>query len=127
MIVPGGSISLDGTRWISSRAGFLLHVLPRGFHRILHYGVLAASSPKTSAARAREFFAVAPPPPAAEPAEARTCQAPPQGWRGAPARASMKRQLDAAARPNACPRETNFGRCGIVRGDFMRVIRWVQR
>ena len=32
---------------------FLLHVLPRGFHRIRHYGLLAASARKTSRARPR--------------------------------------------------------------------------
>ena len=41
---------------------FLLHVLPRGFHRIRHYGLLAASARKASLARARELLAVAPPP-----------------------------------------------------------------
>jgi hypothetical protein len=41
---------------------FLLHVLPRGFHRIRHYGLLAASARKDSLARARELLAVAPPP-----------------------------------------------------------------
>ena len=40
---------------------FLLHVLPRGFHRIRHYGLLAASSRKASLALARELLAVAPP------------------------------------------------------------------
>jgi hypothetical protein len=45
---------------------FLLHVLPRGFHRIRHYGLLASSTRKASIARARELLAVAPP---AEPAE----------------------------------------------------------
>ncbi len=40
---------------------FLLHVLPRGFHRIRHYGLLASSSRKTSLALARELLAVAPP------------------------------------------------------------------
>jgi hypothetical protein len=40
---------------------FLLHLLPRGFHRIRHYGLLAASSRKASLARARELLAVAPP------------------------------------------------------------------
>jgi hypothetical protein len=40
----------------------LLHVLPRGFHRIRHYGLLAASARKVSLARARELLAVAPPP-----------------------------------------------------------------
>jgi len=41
---------------------FLLHLLPRGFHRIRHYGLLAASSRAASLARARELLAVAPPP-----------------------------------------------------------------
>ena len=41
---------------------FLLHVLPRGFHRIRHYGLLAGSARKASLARARELLAVAPPP-----------------------------------------------------------------
>jgi hypothetical protein len=40
---------------------FLLHVLPRGFHRIRHYGLLAASACKVSLARARDLLAVAPP------------------------------------------------------------------
>lgn len=37
---------------------FLLHVLPRGFHRIRHYGLLAGSSRKASIARARELLGV---------------------------------------------------------------------
>jgi len=41
---------------------FLMHVLPRGFHRIRHYGLLAASARKVGLARAREFLAVALPP-----------------------------------------------------------------
>ena len=41
---------------------FLLHVLPRGFHRIRHYGLLASSARKVSLARARELLTVAPPP-----------------------------------------------------------------
>ena len=41
---------------------FLLHVLPRGFHRIRHYGLLASSARKVSLAHARELLAVAPPP-----------------------------------------------------------------
>ena len=40
---------------------FLLHVLPRGFHRIRHYGLLAASSRKASLALARQLLDVAPP------------------------------------------------------------------
>lgn len=41
---------------------FLLHILPKGFHRIRHYGLLAGGSRKTSIARARELLDVAPPP-----------------------------------------------------------------
>nr|WP_299497777.1 transposase [uncultured Rhizobium sp.] len=40
---------------------FLLHVLPRGFHRIRHYGLLAGSARKTSLALARELLHVAAP------------------------------------------------------------------
>ena len=40
---------------------FLLHVLPRGFHRIRHYGLLAGSTRKASLERARELLAVMPP------------------------------------------------------------------
>ena len=43
---------------------FLLHVLPRGFHRIRHYGLLAASARRSTLARARELLAVPPPDPA---------------------------------------------------------------
>ena len=38
---------------------FLLHVLPRGFHRIRHYGLLASSTRKASLALARELLNVA--------------------------------------------------------------------
>jgi hypothetical protein len=41
---------------------FLLHVLPRGFHRIRHCGLLASSSRTASLARARELLKVAAPP-----------------------------------------------------------------
>jgi hypothetical protein len=40
---------------------FLLHVLPKGFHRIRHYGLLASAGRKANIARARELLAVAPP------------------------------------------------------------------
>jgi hypothetical protein len=36
---------------------FLLHVLPRGFHRIRHYGLLASAGCKANIARARELIA----------------------------------------------------------------------
>jgi hypothetical protein len=41
---------------------FLLHCLPRGFHRIRHYGLLASSTRKAHLDRARRLLAVAPPP-----------------------------------------------------------------
>jgi hypothetical protein len=37
---------------------FLIHVLPRGFHRIRHYGLLASTTRKESLARARALLAV---------------------------------------------------------------------
>lgn len=40
---------------------FLLHNLPKGFHRIRHYGLLASGSRKAHLARARQLLAVAPP------------------------------------------------------------------
>jgi len=40
---------------------FLLHVLPPGFHRIRHYGLLAGSARKASLARVRELLNVAAP------------------------------------------------------------------
>ena len=44
---------------------FLLHVLPTGFHRIRHYGLLASTGRQANVARARELLAVTVP---AEPA-----------------------------------------------------------
>jgi Putative transposase/Transposase zinc-binding domain len=35
---------------------FLLHVLPKGFHRIRHYGLLASANRKANVARARELL-----------------------------------------------------------------------
>ncbi len=37
---------------------FLLHVLPKGFHRIRHYGLLASAGCKANIARARELIAM---------------------------------------------------------------------
>jgi putative transposase/transposase-like zinc-binding protein len=44
---------------------FLLHVLPKGFHRIRHYGLLASAGCKANIARARTLIAA--PTPEAEP------------------------------------------------------------
>jgi putative transposase/transposase-like zinc-binding protein len=46
---------------------FLLHVLPKGFRRIRHYGLFANANRTEAIARARELLAVAPPPPKPEP------------------------------------------------------------
>jgi hypothetical protein len=45
---------------------FLLHVLPKGFHRIRHYGLLASATCKANVARAKELIAA--PPPSIDPA-----------------------------------------------------------
>src|SRR4029453_48638 len=55
---------------------FLLHVLPKGFHRIRHYGLLAGAGRKANVARARELLGV-PAPPEAE----ATAPAPEPDWR----------------------------------------------
>ncbi len=47
---------------------FLLHVLPKGFHRIRHYGLLASAGRKANVALARELLAVPAPAEAEEPA-----------------------------------------------------------
>lgn len=41
---------------------FLIHVLPRGFHRIRHYGLLAGSARKDCLAHARDMLGLAPAP-----------------------------------------------------------------
>jgi Putative transposase/Transposase zinc-binding domain len=46
---------------------FLLHVLPKGFHRIRHYGLLASAACKANIARARELITA--PEPSRPPAE----------------------------------------------------------
>jgi len=46
---------------------FLLHVVPRGFMRIRHYGLLANCRREQKLARSRELLGVAPPPPPPEP------------------------------------------------------------
>ena len=53
---------------------FLIHVLPRGFHRIRHYGLLAGSVRKDCLAQARDMLRITPAPeepPAAETSDQR--------------------------------------------------------
>lgn len=51
-------IELPGNEFI---ARFLLHILPRGFKRIRHYGLLGPATKKARLAAAREALNVAPP------------------------------------------------------------------
>lgn len=55
---------------------FLLHVLPGGFHRIRHYGMLANSNRRDNLEPARKLLHVAPPPPEESVDEASTAPAP---------------------------------------------------
>jgi len=41
---------------------FLIHVLPKGFHRIRHHGLLASANRAETIARARELLGLATPP-----------------------------------------------------------------
>ena len=45
---------------------FLIHVLPKGFHRIRHYGLFANGNRAANLAKARALLGVAPPPPKLE-------------------------------------------------------------
>jgi Putative transposase len=54
---------------------FLLHVLPKGFHRIRHYGLLASAARRANIARARALLA-APAPPTARDQTTRATAAP---------------------------------------------------
>ena len=50
------TITLDAAEFIRR---FLIHVLPKGFHRIRHYGLLAGGAREKSLAQARELLEVA--------------------------------------------------------------------
>jgi hypothetical protein len=58
---------------------FLLHVLPKGFHRIRHYGLLASAHAKANIARARELLAA--PQPKAASSESDDADAASNDWR----------------------------------------------
>ena len=55
---------------------FLMHVPPKGFHRIRHYGLLANGNRKAMVAKARELLAMAPRPAPAQAAPAADAVAP---------------------------------------------------
>jgi hypothetical protein len=56
---------------------FLLHVLPKGWHRIRHYGLLAGAARKANLARARELLEM----PEAEDGTSADAAAPPRDHR----------------------------------------------
>src|ERR1700757_4014931 len=80
---------------------FLLHVLPKGFHRIRHYGLLASAGCKANIARARTLIAA--PTPEAEPPAAHDTAEPDAATDHRPscpaaaAACSLSRSLAAAA------------------------------
>ncbi|WP_425592029.1 transposase zinc-binding domain-containing protein [Epibacterium ulvae] len=53
VIVPGGGLSPDGTRWVVCKPDFFLHVLPDRFYRIGHYGFVAGAGRKQKIAQIR--------------------------------------------------------------------------
>jgi Putative transposase len=55
---------------------FLIHVLPKGVHRIRHYGLFANSSRASNIARARELLAI--PSPSNQPEQAAATDQPPE-------------------------------------------------
>jgi Putative transposase/Transposase zinc-binding domain len=59
------TMTLDPNEFIRR---FLIHVLPTGFHRIRHYGLLASGVKADNLALARKLLDVAPPAPELEPA-----------------------------------------------------------
>jgi Putative transposase len=71
---------------------FLLHVLPKGFHRIRHYGLLASAGCKPNIARARELIAA--PVPAGDPLEAHDTAQSGRGDRSSPAVPLLRRPHD---------------------------------
>jgi len=80
---------------------FLLHVLPRGFHRIRRHGLLASATRKANIARARELLAVSTPP---QPSEA---EEPPDRLQPCPCCGGRMRIIETFERrmqPRAPPR-----------------------
>jgi hypothetical protein len=55
-----GHVALDGTKIKANEfiRRFLLHVLPKGFHRIRHYGLLATGTRAENIERAKELLGI---------------------------------------------------------------------
>lgn len=83
---------------------FLLHVLPRGFHRIRHYGLLASGGRRDNLARARELLAAPPPVPGPDVAPEPSDHRPPCPCCGG--RMLILETFERCAQPRAPPRPT---------------------
>ena len=91
---------------------FLLHVLPRGFHRIRHYGLLASAGRRANLARARDLL-VAPMPATPPTAEADEPAPTPQPRPPCPCcggRMVIIEYFTGAAQPRAPPTSSAFAR-----------------
>ncbi len=91
---------------------FLLHVLPKGFHRIRHYGLLASAGRQANLARARNLLA-APTPATPPPAEADEPASSPQPRPPCPCcggRMVIVAVFTGAAQPRAPPTSSAFAR-----------------
>ncbi len=90
---------------------FLLHVLPRGFHRIRHYGLLASATRKLNIVRARELLA-APEPEAVPDDSANAANAEPADHRPPCPRCGgqmiIVETFERGAQPRAPPHHTGF-------------------
>ena len=82
---------------------FLLHVLPRGFHRIRHYGLLASGGRRDHLDRARELLAMPPPAPELDTAEPADYRSPCPCCGG---RMLILETFERRAQPRAPPRPT---------------------
>ena len=90
---------------------FLLHVLPKGFHRIRHYGLLASAGRQANVARARELLAS--PPVAPSPTTAAEPATPPDPHRACPCcggRMIVVAILAGVAQPRGPPASAAFSR-----------------
>ena len=81
---------------------FLLHVLPRGFHRIRHYGLLASGGRRDNLARARELLAAPLSPPEPDMAPEPSDRRPPCPCCGG--RMLILETFERCAQPRAPPR-----------------------
>ena len=85
---------------------FLMHVLPKGFHRIRHYGLFANGNRAANLARARERLHVAPPATASATVETAAASAPrtmPLLWRPHALTETFARGCEPKHRPQRAP------------------------